>query len=40
MKQERLTVDYIDKKTNREFHVPITALRMPMNIREYREAES
>jgi HTH-type transcriptional regulator/antitoxin HigA len=34
-----LQIDYVDKKTAREFHLPITVFKRPRNAREYAALE-
>jgi HTH-type transcriptional regulator / antitoxin HigA len=35
MKASRLQLDYIDEKSSREFHLPITIFKKPQNEKEY-----
>lgn len=39
MSAAALTIDYVDKKTEHEFHWPISVLKKPTNEKEYKRLE-
>lgn len=40
MKQSVLKIDYINPKTKKEFHLPLTVFKTPQNDKEYSKLES
>lgn len=39
MKRKELSIEYVDEKTNRTLHLPITVFKKPKNIKEYSKLE-